>query len=125
MKHYAKENWYEADMLDTRMRRCYGYKAKSLAETKRVYARRERAVLKRMTAELVEEEMLGYSDDERRYWWREFERCELDMNDLELAEEYLRESGQWNHDHLRIFAMAYREVRKRSKAAYDEWWEAA
>ena len=119
MKHYAIENWYEVDAFH--YRRCYKYKAESLAETKRIYRRRERSQLKRMTAELVEVELDGYRDCERAYWMREFERSACDYDDLCIAEEHLRESGQWNEDNTRIFAAAYREVRRRSVEAYDEW----
>jgi len=94
---------------------------KAVAEVKRGYRRRERAALKRMTDELVAEELRGYTDAERAYWLREFEGAVIDYDDLCVAEEYLRESGQWNEDHTRIFAVAYREVRKRSEMAYEEW----
>ena len=126
MKHYTKmKNGDEYDLLDPRTRRYVGHKAKFLAKTKAEYRRRERAALKRMTAELVDDELHGYRDDERAYWWGEFERCALDLEDLETAEVYLRETGQWSEDHTRIFAMAYREIRNRTSATYDEWHEAA
>ena len=60
MKHYTKmKNGDEYDLLDPRTRRYVGHKAKFLAKTKAEYRRRERAALKRMTAELVDDELHG------------------------------------------------------------------
>ena len=47
MKHYAKTKAYEEDAF--RYRHCYGGKAKYITETKNIYRRRERAILKRET----------------------------------------------------------------------------
>jgi len=57
MRHYAKENGLEYDLLNPRSRRIYCHKAKTLAEVKAGYRRKERATLKRRTADLVAEEM--------------------------------------------------------------------
>ena len=118
MKHYAKENWYEYDAFHCR--RHFKYKDSSLAETKHLYRRRERAILKRMTAEQLDDE-LTVSDDERRYWERRYEQARMDWEDILNAEYRLRQSGRWSEEQAPIFAAAYREVRKRTDAAFAEW----
>jgi len=125
MKHYTNPNSYEIELVNPRMRRFVGHKAKSLAAAKHGFRRRERAALKRMTAELVAYELDGYRDDERAYWWGVLDGSKFDWNEFEIAEVSLRESGQWTHDRTKIFAAAYLEIRNRSKAAYEEWLELA
>lgn len=122
MKHFAKENWYEVDAFHSR--RHVKYNASSLAETKHLYRRRERALLKRMTAELVDDE-LEVGVDERRFWERQLDNALQDWYNLESAELHLRDSGKWRDKHVRAFAAAYRETSKRANAAYDEWFAAA
>ena len=123
MKHYAKTRGYEDDLFN--YRRYFKHSEKNLSETKHIYRRRERRVLDRMVEEEVVSELSGYTEQERAYWWGEFQRTRCDFEDLENAEVYLRESGQWTPDHTRIFAAAYREIRKRSEKAYREWFAVA
>lgn len=125
MKHYTDTKFYEWMVYQGEVEPLNNPRIrKSVSEVKRGYRRRERAALKRQTEKLVSEELCGYTESERGYWWREFERCKLDMDDLVTAEDYLRESGQWNEEHTRIFAAAYREVRKRTDTALDVLWAA-
>lgn len=123
MKHYAKMNWYELDDLKPRRRRCYAHHAESIAQSKRIYARRERAVLKRQLAAEIDEWMDNGPD--AAYWERELDRAASDWDDLEAAEYRLRESRRWTEEHTAMFAAAYREVSRRANAAYDEWMSAA
>jgi len=126
MKHYAKfKGGDEYDLINPRTRRYVCHSHEWLADTKHRYRKRERAILKRMTAELVAYELDGYRDDERAYWWGVLDGSKFDWNEFEIAEVSLRESGQWTHDHTKIFAAAYLEIRNRSKAAYEEWLELA
>ncbi len=115
MKHYAVEKWYEYDLFKPGMRRIYGGKAENVAESKRIYRQRERAALKRMTAELVAEELHGH-EDERGYWERKLFDAAAEYDALWDAEERIRESGEWTEEHTRIFAAAYREVNMRRRA---------
>jgi len=124
MKHYTDEKGWEWDAHFKEGRDNWSNK-RNISRAKHGYRRRERAALKRQTRNEVEVELSGYTDAERAYWLRELEGAVIDYDDLWYAEEYLRESGQWNEDHTRIFAVAYREVRNRSEAAYGEWFAAA
>jgi hypothetical protein len=122
MKHYAKfKGGDEYDLINPRTRRYVCHSHEWLADTKHRYRKRERAILKRMTAELVAYELDGYRDDERAYWMSAHEAARHDYDDLWSTEERLRNSGRWVEEYTPLFARAYREARERADAAYDEY----
>lgn len=116
MKHFADYTGSEyVTFLERPWNGMKRIQRKSRAEVKTGYRRRERAALKRMTAELVAEELHGHKD-ERGYWERKAFDAAAEYAALWDAEERIRESGEWTEEHTRIFAAAYREVNMRRRA---------
>ena len=113
MKHFTRENLYEFAAIHER--RYIGITRKNVRDSKQMYRQRERAALKRMTDELVAEELHGH-EDERGYWERKLFDATAEYDALWDAEERIRETGEWTEEHTRIFAAAYREVNARRRA---------
>lgn len=96
MKHYTKLLGYELD--DIVYRRCFGGKAESIAETKRIYRGRERAALKRMVEEMAVEgirEYLGIEEPDKleRAWdkaWRELQEAADEVRFIENIDHQLQ-----------------------------------
>lgn len=114
MKHYTTSKYIEWLLLEE------GEDAKrnTRRAVKRGYRRRERAALKRMTREMVAEELHG---SDAAYWERQLDHAAEDWDALEAAEVAMRDLGCWDERKTVEFAAAYREVSRRLNAAYDEW----
>lgn len=123
MKHFTRENLYEFAAIHER--RYIGITRKNVRDSKQMYRQRERAALKRMTAEMVEAELYDGLDADAAYWERELDRAAEDWNDLEAAEVAMRDTGEWSEGCTIAFAAAYREINRRADAALSEWYEAA
>jgi len=126
MKHYTSTKKVDGGVFELRSTERISHRAECNAKAnKRSYRHIERRALDRMVESDVVAELSGYTEQERAYWWGEFQRTRCDFENLECAEVYLRESGQWTESHTAIFAAAYREIRERSEKAYREWFAVA
>jgi len=117
MKHYAKfKGGDEYDLINPRCRRYVCHSEEWLAQTKKKYRRRERRILKRMTAELVDEEVFYDLEAERDYALSCYEQA---MNELHEVELSIRDAGVWNEELTRLFALSYSDVRRRFHEAQE------
>jgi len=120
MKHYTGLKGDEIDLI--RFRKWVSDKTATGA-AKRGYRRRERAVLKRMTAELVAEEMgddFAYWDNELDVAASEHERLAYEYEDAMWCSDNFGDDVDWDY-----YEMRFDELRKRIDVAYREWYAAA
>ena len=133
MRHYTKTKAYEDYAMAPRLRRCYGGKAESVAETKRIYRKRERAALKRMVAEEVEQErtsditemayeykaaLAEYRDAESQYYGIADEEWEFIEWDTEYHDYVLRDDVPFEKMHEHNVRARY--AAERLDAAFNE-----
>lgn len=110
MKHYADEKWFEFAAYEFEHGKNPRIR-KSLAEVKRGYRRRERAALKRATAELVAEELGKWRN--AGYWEDVLEELFSELQSLECAEERDLELSEWYDGEFydaKFYQAAYRDL---------------
>lgn len=122
MKHYAKfKGGDEYDLIRPKSRRYICHSAEWLAQTKNRYRRRERAQLKRMTAELVAEELDRWHNAE--YWEHELDELFGELQGLEAEEERAWEFAEvygWEYHDAAYYREAYRALFERIDEVYGE-----